>query len=215
MSKKIKLAYTEINTTLEKEVLENHTKYLERKKTYLSYGFDIDQERQLVLDKAKPLSGNILEVGTGKGHFAIMLAKQGYNFTSVDISAEEQRTAKLNLRYFGLDGNVNLMVENAEHLSFKDQSFDVIFSVNVLHHLDAPFKVIDEFIRVLAPKGKIVLSDFTTAGFDILDKIHSDEGTSHDKGATELIDVDTYLVRKGFKTEKHSSKFQDILIAYK
>lgn len=199
----------------EKEILENHNKYLERKKIYLGYGFDIDQERQLVIDKAKPLSGNILEVGTGKGHFALMLAKQGYNFTSVDISAEEQRSAKLNLRYFGLDGNVNLMVENAEHLSFKDQSFDVLFSVNVLHHLDAPFKVIDEFIRVLAPKGKIVLSDFTTAGFDILDKIHSDEGASHDKGATELIDVDTYLVRKGFKTEKHSSKFQDILIAYK
>jgi len=74
---------------LEKDVFENHARYLERKKLYRKYGVDIDRERKFILEKAKPVSGNILEVGTGKGHFALVLAKEGYQFTSVDISEEE------------------------------------------------------------------------------------------------------------------------------
>lgn len=198
---------------MEKEVLENHNKYLERKKIYLSYGFDVDQERQLVLDKAKPLSGNVLDAGTGKGHFALVLAKEGCHFTSVDVSEDEQHIAKLNLRYFGVEDHVDFRIENLEHLSFKNESFDVIFSVNVLHHLDAPFKVIDEFTRIVTPKGKIVLSDFTKDGFDILDKMHAAEGKAHEKRQVGLHDIEEYLIRKRFKTEKYESKFQEILIA--
>ena len=171
-------------------------------------------ERQLVLDKTKPLSGNILEVGTGKGHFALMLAKEGYKFTSVDISEDEQHIAKLNLRYFDVEDHVDFKIENAEHLSFKDESFDVIFSVNVLHHLDTPFKVIDEFTRIVTPKGKIVLSDFTKEGFDMLDKILAAEDKTHEKREVSLRDIEECLIRKRFKIERYESKFQEILIAH-
>jgi 2-polyprenyl-3-methyl-5-hydroxy-6-metoxy-1,4-benzoquinol methylase len=104
-----------------------------------------------VFDKAKPLSGNILDVGTGEGHFALMLAKGGYYFTSIDVSEDKQHIAKLNLLYFGVEDHVDFRIANAEHLNFKDGGFDVIFSINVIHHLDVPFKVIDEFIRVATP----------------------------------------------------------------
>ena len=200
---------------LEEEVLKNHKRYLERKKLYQSHGFDIDKGRKFVLDKAEPLFGDILEVGTGKGHFALILAEEGYKFTSVDVSGEEQGIARLNLRYFGLEDYVDFRIENAEHLSFEDKSFDIIFSINTVHHFKNPLNVMDELVRLVTFEGKIVLSDFTKDGFEILDKIHRTEGRIHEKTKFSLHDIEEYLGRKGFNIERYESKFQEMLTAYK
>jgi len=199
---------------LEKQILENHQRYLERKALYKSFGCDIDKEREFIIKKAHPLYGDILEAGTGKGHFALSLARQGYRFTTFDISEEEQNFAKLTLRYFGLDNLVDFRIEDGEHLSFKDGVFDMVFSVNTLHHLTNPHKVIDEFIRVLSFEGKIILSDFSEEGFQLMDKIHASEGKTHQVSRVSLADVERYLIDKGFKIEKYKSQFQEVLIAY-
>jgi ubiquinone/menaquinone biosynthesis C-methylase UbiE len=199
---------------VDKEVLENHKRYLERKALYKNFGYDVDKERAFIIEKAQPIFGDILEVGTGKGHFALALAKEGYKFISVDISEEEQRIAKLNLRYFGLEKSVDFRIENAESLSFKDKSFDVIFAVNALHHFANPYKVIDELVRVVKFEGKIILSDFTKEGLRFMDKIHASEGRKHEVSKITLADIKWYLKDKGFMITKASSKFQEVLIAY-
>ncbi len=199
---------------MEKELLENYKRYLERKALYASFGYDVDKERAFILEKAQPISGGILEAGTGKGHFALELAKAGCVFTTFDISETEQAFAKLTLRYFGFDRQVDFRIENAETLNFKDKSFDVVFSVNTLHHLTNPYKVIDELLRVLSCPGKLVLSDFTKEGFALMDKVHASEGNKHEVSETTLFDIEQYLNSKGFKTDKASSKFQEVLIAY-
>jgi len=200
---------------LEKEILDNHKLYLERKALYKSFGFDIDNERDFVIEKAQPIYGDILEAGTGKGHFALSLAKAGYNFTTFDISETEQAFARLNLKYFGLETKAIFCIENGENLSFKDKSFDIVFAVNILHHLINPYKVIDEFIRVLSFEGKIIISDFTKEGLEIMDKIHALDGKTHEVSKTTLSDIKSYLVNKGFRTKEHKSKFQKILIIYR
>ena len=86
---------------MQKELLENHKRYLERINFFKSFGYDIEEERNFILDKAQPLYGDILEVGIGKGYFTVTLAKEGYKFTTIDISEEEQQFARLNIRYFG------------------------------------------------------------------------------------------------------------------
>jgi len=199
---------------MDKEVLENHKRYLERKALYKNFGYDVDKERAFIIEKAQPVFGDILEVGTGKGHFALALAKEGYKFISVDISEEEQRIAKLNLRYFGLEKSVDFRIENAESLSFKDKSFDVIFAINALHHFINPYRVIDELVRLVKSKGKIILSDFTKEGLEFMDKIHTSEGRKHEVSNITLADIERYLIEKGFKIDKASSKFQEVLIAY-
>ena len=199
---------------MEEELLANHKRYLERKALYSSLGYDVDKERAFILEKAQPLYGDILEAGTGKGHFALELAKAGYSFTTFDISQTEQAFAKLNLRYFGFEKQVDFRIENGETLSFKDKSFDVVFSVSTLHHLTNPYKVIDELLRVLSFEGKLVLSDFTKEGLALMDKIHASEGNKHEVGKTTLSDIEEYLVGKGLRVNKASSKFQDVLIAY-
>ncbi len=198
---------------MDKEVLENHKTYLERKKLHQSFGYDIDKERDFILEQAKPFLGKILEAGTGKGHFALALAKDGYSFVTFDMSAEEQRFAKLNIAYFGFEKLVDFRIENGEHTSFVGGSFDVIFSVNVLHHLRNAYQVIDELIRILSPKGKVVLADFTEEGFKVVDKIHGLEGNTHEVGQVSLPDAESYLIKKGFSVKKTKSVYQCVLVA--
>ncbi|MFH1878867.1 MAG: class I SAM-dependent methyltransferase [Candidatus Omnitrophota bacterium] len=200
---------------ISKEALENHKCYLERKAYFKKFGYDIDKERSFIFKKAMPVQGRILEVGTGKGHFTMELAKAGYCLTSVDISEEEQIAARLNLEFSGLKDKVVLRVENAEKLSFSDGSFDAVFSVNAVHHFKDTFRVMDELVRVTARPGKIVLSDFSEEGFKVIECIHGSEGKTHDRGAVSMKAVKDHLTGKGFRTEEYGTKFQDIVIAYR
>ena len=200
---------------LKKEVRENNKRYRERKELYLKFGIDIDKERSFILEKSYPLFGEILEVGTGKGYFTLTLAKEGYSFTSLDVSREEQDYARLNLKFFGLEQKVNFKIGDAQNLDFPDGSLAVIFSINTIHHLKNPFKVIDELIRVLSSEGKIILSDFTPLGFEVVDKVHNREGHNHPRSATGMDDIFRYLADKGFDVKRENSEFQDILIAFR
>jgi SAM-dependent methyltransferase len=200
---------------LDREILENHKTYLDRKKLYQDFGYDMDKERSFIVEQAKPLCGKILEAGTGKGHFALCLAREGRPFITFDISPEEQRFAKLNLAYFGLEKLADFRIENAENTSFETDNFDMIFSVNVLHHLINPYKVMDEFVRVLAPKGRLILADFTEKGFEIMDKIHGMEGHAHETGKVSLQDAELYLVKKRFSIKTAESAHQRVIIAGK
>ena len=198
---------------MDEETLANHERLSARKELYRRFGYDIDAERDFVLMKAKPLDGTILEAGTGKGHFTVALARQGYALTSFDISTEEQLFALLNVWYWGLENLVQFVIEDGEHLSFADACFDVVISVNVLHHLDNPLQFMKEIVRVLSPTGKIVLSDFTEEGFALMEKIQASEGKQHPRGSVSMHEVGVFLSDMGFILEAASSRYQDVLIA--
>jgi len=198
---------------LEKEVLENHKIYLERVNFYRSNGYDLEKERDFILDKSLPISGEILEIGTGKGHFALALAKRGYGFVSIDVARQEQEIAMLNVRYFGLEKQVIFKIENAERLSFSNQSFDTVFSINVFHHLQNPSAVLNEIIRVLRPAGKIVLSDFSDKGLEIINACHTREGKTHDHLNHGLNKAKDYFSMQGFSIDQFQSEVQIVIIA--
>jgi SAM-dependent methyltransferase len=196
-------------------VAENHKRYLERVALFKRYGYDSEAELDFVIEKAQPVFGEVLEAGTGKGYFALALARKGYRFTSFDISPEEQRFARLNLAYYGLENRVDFLIEDAARLSFPNRSFDVIFLVNVLHHLARPDAVADECARVLTLEGKIVLSDFTREGFEKLDKLHESEGRRHQKNDVSVADIGRRLTGRGFQTVEYGTGCQHVLIAYR
>jgi len=198
---------------LDKEVLENHKRYLERLDFYRNFGYDLEKERDFILDKSLPISGEILEIGTGKGHFALSLARRGYNFVSIDISREEQESARLNLQYFGLEKQVIFKIEDAEHLGFPDQSFDTIFSINVFHHLENPLAVLDEIVRLLRPGGEVVLSDFNDKGLEIINACHTYEGRKHDYFKHRLEEAKDYFADKGFEINEFQSEVQRVMSA--
>ena len=197
----------------DKIIEDNHARFLERKNLYKSHGYDIDEERAFIIEKAGPLNGKILEAGMGKGYLTLALAGLGYPLTTFDISEEEQRFARENIKYAGLDHLVDFRIENGEQLSFKDKTFNWVFLVNTIHHLVNPYRVVDELIRVLEPKGKLVLSDFNKRGFDLMDEIHAVEERTHERGNVMLPEILNYLRKRDFIISSHQTQFQEMAVA--
>ncbi len=67
-----------------------------------------------ILAKAKLSKGRTLEVGTGKGHLAIVLAKKGFRFISIDLDRKAQGVAKKVLKELKLDKLATLKIMDAE-----------------------------------------------------------------------------------------------------
>lgn len=198
---------------IENELIENHQRYLERVELYRKFGYDVAQERSFIIDKSRPIAGNILEAGTGKGYFALALARAGFSYFSFDISAAEQRYALLNLMYYGLQQQVTFLIADVESIPCNDGFFDVIFAVNMVHHLSSVRKTCDEFVRILSPKGKIVLSDFNEKGLTILDKIHEREGRRHEINGGTLDEAKVVFRERGFTFNEYDADMQHIVIA--
>lgn len=202
-----------LEAPLDSEVLENHKRYEERKALYKRYGYDVEAERAFIIEKARPISGKILEAGTGKGYFALALAQEGLEFTSFDVSASEQKYALLNLLYYGWEKQAHLDIADAESLPYDEGAYDFIFTINMIHHLSNARKVCDEFIRVLSPSGILIISDLNSHGLAVMDQIHALEGRRHDVGPDTLAHVKKILMGYGFEVEQHSWANQDTLIA--
>ncbi|MBN2142989.1 MAG: class I SAM-dependent methyltransferase [Candidatus Aureabacteria bacterium] len=194
---------------------EYHKKYSERVCLYKKYGYDIEKEKETVLNQALPVSGKILEIGTGKGYFSLCLARHGFKFTTVDQSETEQEFAKAHLRFFNLEKTVIFKKADAGHLDFKNKSFDVIFLINVFHHLEKPLSILDEIVRLLKPGGKTVLSDFNQKGFKIINDIHESEGRKHECLQDRIEEAGDYLIYRGFDVRESQSDFQKIVTAVK
>lgn len=101
---------------------------------------------------------NVLEIGVGEGEHAHRLLKDTDIFyTGIDISIKTLGVAESRLQAF--QGRFNLKKDNANNLSFKDNTFDAVFCAATLHHMEKPFLMISEMVRVLKPNGRIALME--------------------------------------------------------
>lgn len=96
----------------------------------------------------------ILEYGSGRGEFSVVMAKLGGIVTGVDIGNDlvelAKKTASLN------NVECHFMVCSIDKLKFEDESFDFVIGSGILHHLPKKgvIKSLSEAYRVLKPGGK-------------------------------------------------------------
>ncbi|MGH2829727.1 MAG: class I SAM-dependent methyltransferase [Actinomycetota bacterium] len=99
---------------------------------------------------------DVLEVGCGAGQFGIELARRGARVTGVDLSAEQIKAARANVKAAGVA--MRLVRGNAERLArFDDDSFDLAVSDFAAGFMDVD-KLLPEICRVLRPGGVCVLA---------------------------------------------------------
>ena len=81
-----------------KQIIENHNQLEEMTGSYRRYGYDSRKAARLVLNRAGPLSGRVLEIGTAKGRFLVQLASKAARvdgrFSNPDSSGTEVRQAR-------------------------------------------------------------------------------------------------------------------------
>lgn len=105
----------------------------------------------LLLNSAIDRESRILEVGCGTGNYIIAVqAIAGCEAHGIDISEEMLAHAKRR------DAPVNFAVGSAEYLDFPDGILDLVFSVDVTHHLGSPADHYREAHRALALGGRVL-----------------------------------------------------------
>jgi len=93
-----------------------------------------------------PDGARVLEIGAGSGWQARALADRGYGVDAVDLAGGAYEACEV-FPVQKYDGHT---------LPYADQSFDVVFSSNVLEHVPAIEAMLAETARVLAPGGVAV-----------------------------------------------------------
>ena len=82
-------------------------------------------------------------------------ARNGADYTAVELSANSLDLARQRFAVFGLTGQFHL--GNAEHVDriVPEGNFDLIYSFGVIHHTPNPRAVIESARRIVAPGGEL------------------------------------------------------------
>jgi ubiquinone/menaquinone biosynthesis C-methylase UbiE len=93
----------------------------------------------------------LLEIGCGMGTDLLQFARGGACCTGIDLTPRSIEITRHRFRLYDADGA--FMISDGEHLPFRDESFDVVYSNGVLHHTPDTAGAIREVHRVLRPGG--------------------------------------------------------------
>jgi SAM-dependent methyltransferase len=101
---------------------------------------------------------DVLEAGCGGGQHTALVAQVARSVTAVDLNTVEiarQRT-------LGYD-NVRLVEADLAGMDL-GRTFDIVFSIGVVHHTDDPDRTVRNLARHVAPGGRLVLWVYSQEG---------------------------------------------------
>jgi len=139
----------------------------------------------------------LLEVGCGMGTDLLQFARGGAICTGVDLTPRSIEISRRRFELYGMPGD--FLLTDGERLPFPDESFDVVTSTLVLHHVapDDRAAAVGEMRRVLRPGGQVLIAEFDgvgRGGLTPLARLH----TRHPEHAGSLDAAIDLLTGSGF-----------------
>lgn len=138
---------------------------------------------------AKPIM-KVLDIGTGPGFFAVMLAQAGHRVTAVDMTEAMLAQARGNAAHYGVQ--VDFVSADVHTLPFDDHQFDLIVTRNVTWNLTFPLQAYQEWYRVLASGGRLL--NFDANWYLQLFDEKSRQGYLEDRANARYLGLDDHYV---------------------
>ena len=134
-----------------------------------TYGEDLGQTSWVTTEESAEIpqllgltrDSYVLEIGCGSGRYALHLAeKVGCRILGLDINESGIRNANQLAQAAGLSSLASFQqVDASKNLLFDEETFDAVFSNDVMCHLPGRLGVLAEIFRVLNPNGRILFTD--------------------------------------------------------
>ena len=107
----------------------------------------------------------VLDVGCGRGTSALLLAREwGCRVVGMDFGEQNLEKASRAAADAGLADRATFRSGEAEALAFDDDAFDAVICECVLSTFPGKVTPLQEMRRVLAPKGRLGVTDVTLRG---------------------------------------------------
>jgi ubiquinone/menaquinone biosynthesis C-methylase UbiE len=123
---------------------------------YDEFRYSVERHLPACFDALNVNGKRVLEIGLGQGADSENLIRRGAVWSGVDLTAEsvERVRTRLTLRDLSFD---ELKQGSVLSLPFADNTFDLVFSHGVLHHVPDIGQAEKEIHRVLKPDGELVI----------------------------------------------------------
>lgn len=129
-------------------------------------------EDALVEMLGKGSLGRLLDIGTGTGRIAELLAVQAAHVVALDKSPEMLRLARARLQDLPT-GDVELVQGDFGALPFSGDAFDTVIFHQVLHYAQEPAYALAEAARVCRAGGRLAIVDLAAHGREELRSRHA------------------------------------------
>jgi ubiquinone/menaquinone biosynthesis C-methylase UbiE len=108
------------------------------------------------LDEIDFQGKSVLEIGLGLGADSEQIIRRGGIWSGIDLTPAsiERVKQRMEVRNLSYEQLVN---GSACVMPFADNSFDIVFTHGVLHHIPDIHKAQTEIYRILKPKGKLIV----------------------------------------------------------
>lgn len=140
------------------QMFDNISKNYDGLNRVISFGIDVKWRKKVVAIIGKKNPKQILDIATGTGDLAIMMAALNPDrIIGLDISAGMLDVGKQKIAKANLSDIIEMIVGDSENMPFDDNTFDAItvsFGVRNFANLDKGLK---EIKRVLKPGGTFVV----------------------------------------------------------
>lgn len=160
----------------------------------LGAAFDPDRKVLAALERITPISGRrIADVGTGIGHYPMLLARRTGRTYGIESEPELLATARRRAAR-SHQPNIRIVEGNAGALPLRNGAVDIVLT-STIEPDDASLPVIHEALRVLRPGGRLVVIGYY--GRDDVAELLEPEVVAHARDATQR--RTGWWLRNGFK----------------
>lgn len=153
----------------------------------------------------------VLEIGCGIGTDAVNFARNGAEYTGIELSNTSLLLTKQRFELYQLKGRFfNIDAQNYEELSSAvcgsdGGEFDLIYSFGVIHHSPEPQKIIDNCLQLLKPGGILKIMVYAENSWK---KIMIDRGLDQYEAQSDCPVAFTYTNDQIYKMLPHFRNVQ-------
>lgn len=115
----------------------------------------------------------IADLGAGEGMIAQLLAQRAESVTCIDSSPRMVEVGSALAKKNGLT-NLSYKLGDIEGVPLTDNSFDLAFLSQALHHAQHPAKAVEEAFRILKPGGQLIVLDLKDHTFEKAQELYAD-----------------------------------------
>ncbi len=137
---------------LTEETRDTYTDFFDR---YDAYRYSKEPHILTNLDRIGFMGKSVLEIGLGQGADSEQIVRRDGIFSGVDLTSESVKRTRMRFALKELPFD-RIEQASALELPFPDNSFDIVYSHGVLHHIPDIHSAQAEIARVLKSDGRLI-----------------------------------------------------------